>query len=230
MIRVRSSLVVFLGVLCALCGWSSPALAQSGPPASRFELGIGALWIGGEPLGTKTATETTGAGGTLALFSSSSELAGAAGVEGRVGVRLARSLVAEVEASYLKPQLRIAISADAEGAAAVTATETIQQFTIGGNLLWYLPGHRWSPRFAPFATAGGGFVRQLHEQATLLETGRFYQFGGGVSALVVSRGRFHAKGVGLRADVRALIRSKGVAFDDGSKTSPAAGVSAFVRF
>jgi hypothetical protein len=216
-------------MLTALC-WPSPAIAQSDPSASRFELGIGALWIGAEPLGTKTATETTGAGATAALFSSSSELAGAAGIEARVGVRLTRSLAAEADASYLKPQLRIAISGDAEGAAPVTATETIQQVTIGGNVLWYLTRWRGSRRFVPFAMAGAGYLRQLHEQGTLLQTGRFYQFGGGVSALLVSGGHLRTKGVGIRADVRALVRARGVAFDGGSSTSPAAGASLFVRF
>jgi hypothetical protein len=78
--------------------------------------------------------------------------------------------------------------------------------------------------------AGAGYLRQLHEQGTFLQTGSFYQFGGGVSGLLVPGGRFHTKGVGVRADVRALIRSKGVAFDGGSKTSPAAGAALFVRF
>ena len=73
-------------------------------------------------------------------------------------------------------------------------------------------------------------MRQLHEQATLLDTGRFYEFGGGVSGLLVSRRHMHTKGIGVRADLRALVRSKGVAFDGGSKMSPAAGASLFVRF
>jgi hypothetical protein len=232
-IRVRKerSLPVLAGILGTLCGWSSPALAQVGPPASRLDVGIGVLWIGAEPLGTRPATETTGAGGAVALFNSSSELAGAVGIDGRVGVRLSRSLVAEAEASYLKPQLRISISGDTEGAAAVTATEAVQQFTLGGNVLWYLMGSRWSSRrFAPFAMAGAGYLRQLHDQGTLLATGHFYQVGGGVSGLLVSRRRFHTNGVGVRADVRALVRSKGVAFDGGSKVSPAAGAALFVRF
>ena len=221
--------VVLLCVVGVLGGWPSPALAQpADPPAGRVEAGIGLIWIGRQPLGARTATEATAAGGTLALFNSSSEVAAAAGFEGRLGVRLTRSLVAEAGASYLKPQLRIAISGDSESAAAVTATETMQQFTIGGGVLWYLPGR--SRRFAPFAMAGGGYLRQLHEQATLVETGRFYQFGGGVSALLISGRHFHTKGVGARLDVRALIRSQGVAFDGGSNTSPAVGVSAFVRF
>jgi hypothetical protein len=209
----------------------SPAAAQSPAPRPfRFEAGIGVSWMGREPIGTRSATETTGAGGTSPLFNTSSELAGAAGLDGRIGVRLSRSLVAEVEASYLKPQLRIAISADAEGAAAVTASETVQQFTIGGNIRWMLPGRWWSSRLAPFALGGGGYMRQLHDQATLLETGRCYHLGAGVETLLASGRRFHTRGVGARAEVRALIRSKGVAFDTGSKTSPAAAVSAFVRF
>jgi hypothetical protein len=51
-----------------------------------------------------------------------------------------------------------------------------------------------------------------------------------VEALLSSARRFHTKGMGVRADLRALIRAQGVAFDGGSSTSPAAGVSAFVRF
>jgi hypothetical protein len=208
----------------------SPAFAQPANRAPfRFEGGVGIVWDGTQSLGMRAATETTGSGGSLPLFNTSSELGAAAGIDGRVGVRLSHSFTVEAEASYLKPQLRIAISADAEGAAPLTASETIQQFTIGANLLWMLPGSR-SARFRPFALAGGGYLRQLHEQATLLETGRFYQLGAGVEALLSSARRFHTKGLGVRADLRALIRAQGVAFDSGSNTSPAVGVSAFVRF
>jgi hypothetical protein len=211
--------------------WAPAVFAQSAdPPMPRFEVAIGSLWIGRQPLGTKSATETTGAGGSTPLFSTSSDLAGAAGIDGRIGIRVTQSIVAEAEASYLEPQLRIAISGDFEGAAAVTATETVQQVTIGGGVLWYLPNRAWTRRFAPFAMAGGGYLRQLHDQATLVETGRFYQFGGGLTYLLVSSRHFHTKGIGARVDVRALIRSKGVAFDGGAKTSPAVGVSAFARF
>ena len=205
------------------------ALAQSAdPPFPRFEAGLGGLWMRRQPLAENTVTETTGAGGARPLFQSSSELSGASGFAGRLGVRVTGSLVAEGEASYGKPQLRIALSGDAEGAAAVTATETVQQFTIGGGLLWYVPVR--TERLAPFAMAGGGYLRQLHEGATLIETGRFYQFGGGVSVLLLPGKRFHTEGVGARVDARAVIRSRGVAFDGGSTTSPAVGVSAFVWF
>jgi hypothetical protein len=226
-IRIRNApaLLIAISTLHAI-----PALAQSRPPPSRVEVGVGMLWDGSNPFGTRAANETTASSGTLSLFSTTSELAAAIGFEGRIGVRVAKSLVVEGQFSYMKPELRVAASADAEGAAAVTAGDVIQQFTIGGRALWFIPGRRWPPRLAPFAMAGGGYLRQLHEQATLVQTGRFYQFGGGVSVLLVSSSRSHATGAGVRFDLSALVRSKGVAFDDGSRTAPAAGASAFVRF
>ena len=224
-IRTVALLLAAISTLRAI-----PAIAQPGPSRSRVEIGAGLLWTGSIPLGARAATETTASGGTSALFSTTSELAGVAGLEGRIGVRVTESIVLEGQVSYLKPELRVAVSADAEGASAVTAVEVMQQFTIGGRALWYVPGRRRSSRFAPFAMVGGGYLRQLHEQATLVQTGRFYQFGGGVSALLVSRPHFHTKGAGVRFEVSALVRSGGVSFDGGSQTSPAAGASAFVRF
>jgi hypothetical protein len=223
----RLGSVAFLLVGTALHALPASAQAAS-PPESRFEIGIGGLWMGTESFGTKPATETTGSGAATPLFNSSSELAGAFGVEGRIGVRVLRSLVAEADASYLNPQLRIATSGDTEGAAAVTATETVQQFTVGGSALWYLPGGH--SQIAPFLMAGAGYLRQLHEQGTLVGAGRYYQVGGGVNLMLVSSRRSHTKGIGARVDARAIIRSQGIAFDGGSTTSPAVGVSAFVRF
>ena len=224
--KMAACLLAGVAFLQAPAAFAQPA----DPPQTRFEAAFGALWIGHQPLGVSSANETTSTGGTTPLFSTSSDLASTAGIDGRVGVRVTRSLVAEVEASYAKPQLRIAVSGDAEGAAAVTATETIQQFTVGAGVLWYLPHGGWIPRLAPFARAGGGHLRQLHDQATLIETGRFYEFGGGATYLLVSRPHVHLKGIGARVDLRAIRRSKGVVFDGGGATSPAFGASAFVRF
>jgi hypothetical protein len=222
--------ITTLGALCMLGAFSTTAFAQSSAPASRLELGVGVRWIGTEQLGVRSATETTGSGGTSPLFSTTSELGGAVGLDGRVGVRVFRDLVVEAQGAYMKPELRIAISADAEGAAPVTATETIQQFTIGGDVVWYLPLHRSSPRLTPFAIGGAGYMRQLHDSGTLVDTGSFYHVGGGVSVLLGSGGRWHTKGLGVHADVQAFIRSNGVAFGDGAKASLAAGASFFVRF
>src|SRR4029077_1292642 len=99
------------------------------------------------------------------------------------------------------PQIRTQITNDFEGAAPVTATEIIRQFTVGGGVVWYVRPARSASRLAPFATAGVGYLRQLHESGTLVETGHFYQFGGGVKYLFVSRPGSRLKGIGARIDV-----------------------------
>src|SRR5207247_10002606 len=109
----------------------SRACAQPG----RCEVAIGSRWAGDQALGSIDANETTSAGSSLTVFSTSSDLAGAAGLEGRVGVRLRRRLEADVEASYARPPLRIAISNDFESAAPATATETIRQFQLGAGVV-----------------------------------------------------------------------------------------------
>ena len=209
---------------------ASPASAQSASPAeSRFELGIGGLWMGTESLGTQDRHRNDRVRRRdAAVQHRRASWRSAVGVEGRVGVRVARSLVAEAEASYLKPQLRIAISADAEGAAPVTATETVEQFTIGGSAAlvpaWRPIGRHVSRRSS---MAGAGYLRQLHEQGTLVETGRFYQVGGGVNAAAgvepaLSTPRASASAsMSARSSVRRASRSTA-----GRRLSPAAGVSA----
>lgn len=222
-----------LFVLVMVSGLHVPiARAQSAAAAEpgRFELAIGPLWIGRQALGSSDANETTGAGGSLRLFATSTELAGAAGIEGRIAVTLRRSIEGEASATYATPQIRTQVSSDSESAASLTASERTQQFTVGGGIVWSLPNRRPASRLAPFVTAGAGYLRQLHDAATLVETGRFYQFGGGAKYLFVSRPGSHLKGIGARVDVRAVVRQKGVAFDDGRHISPAIGASVFCRF
>jgi hypothetical protein len=206
--------------------------AQSAGAAEpgRFEAAIGPLWVGRQALGSSDANETTGAGGSLTLFSTSTDLSSASGLEARIGVKLSRAFEAEASGTYATPQLRTQVSNDFEGAAPATATEVIQQFTIGAGVVWYVRPARSASRLAPFATAGAGYLRQLHESGTLVETGRFYQFGGGVKYLFVSRPGSHLKGIGARIDVRAVVRQQGIAFDAGRHISPAVGASLFARF
>jgi len=206
------------------------AAAQS-PPAGpgRIELAGGALWIGRSAIGAADANETTPTNGSLRLFSTSSDLAGAPSADARVSVRLARAIAVDVETAYSRPELRVAISGDLENAAAVTAVEKIQQYMIGGAVVWYLPVSRW-PRLAPFVAGGGGYLRQLHDQALLVQTGRYYSLGGGVTYLLASRPDRWLKATGVRVDARAVVRRDGVAFAAGSHTAPSVGGSFFVRF
>ena len=125
--------------------------------------------------------------------------------------------------------MNVALSNDTENAAPVVATETMQQLMVGGNVVWYLPAGG-TARLAPFATGGGGYLRQLHEEGTLVDTGRYYQFGGGVKYLFFSRPAGRLAALGVRVEARAVLRAKGVAFDEKLHASPALGGGVFLRF
>jgi hypothetical protein len=208
------------------------AAAQSLPATGpgRIEVSVGGLWMGHQALGSNDANETTPLAGTQKIFTTSSDLANVAGLEGRIAVRVIRSLEAEVQVSYGTPQLKISISSDIENAPAVTAIESVQQFTIGAGVVWYVPFRPRTARLAPFLTAGGGQLRQIHEERTLLQTGVYYQVGAGMKYLLFARARGLVNALGARVDVRAVVRREGVAFDDSTHTSPAVGAAAFVRF
>jgi hypothetical protein len=220
-------------VMCVVSiGYVRPAAAQAVPATGpgRLEVSVGTLWVGHQALGSNDANETTPGGGKQKIFTTSSDLASVAGLEGRIAVRVIRSLEAEVQVSYGTPQLTIAIASDIENAPAATAIETVQQFTIGAGVVWYMPFRPRTSRLAPFLTAGGGHLRQVHQERTLLQTGQYYQVGAGVKYLLFARPRGFVNAFGVRMDVRAVVRRMGVAFDKSMHTSPAFGAAAFARF
>jgi len=221
-------------LVAALCAChASPARAQSSASSDgRIEIAVGASWVGPLSFGSRDANETTSTLAQLPLFSASTRLAGAPSVEGRIGWRLSSTLMVEGDASYGRPELQVTVTNDVEAgltSSSVTAAERIEQFTVGGSVVWYAPV-RQSSRFAPFLTAGGGYLRQLHETATFVQTGRYYQFGGGLAFPLTSRPVGRLKSVGVRIDARGLVRVDGVAFDSNARIAPAAGGSLFVRF
>jgi hypothetical protein len=87
-----------------------------------------------------------------------------------------------------------------------------------------------SNRIVPFVGGGVGYLRQLHDGRTLVETGSAYHLGGGADMILRSAAQGVVKSVGIRADARAELRSGGVAFDDGTHAAPSFGVQLFVRF
>src|SRR5690349_736373 len=97
--------------------------------------------MGKGTLGSADANETTSSGGTSTLFSTSSELAAAAGWEAHLGFRLTRTLELSAGAMYGRPTIRTSIANDIESSTAVTATEQIKQYGFSGGALWYVgPG------------------------------------------------------------------------------------------
>jgi hypothetical protein len=226
MSRVRQ-LVAGCACVAVVLLSASTARAQSGGDG-RFEISGGVLWTGRASMGAASATEASPSG-RFTLFSTSTELAAAPGVEARVGVRLMPTIDIEGASSYARPQLRTTIGGDVENGAAATASESVRQFTIDGAVVVNLTRWRFATRATPFALAGAGYVRELHEGDTLVAAGQIYFAGGGIRYLLMERPH-RLKAVGVRADVRALARRKGIAFDANLHVSPVIGASLFVRF
>ena len=230
MTRLARVLAVALG-LAACAPLAVSAQPPTGPEPGRVELGIGRMWIGPETVGSGDATETTSSGGALSLFSTSTKLAAGSGFEGRAGIALTHAFELEASGTYAVSHLRTRISGDFENAVPVTATETVQQFTVGGGMLWYVRHRQARPAtVAPFLMAGGGYLRELHEGSVLIETGRFYEVGGGVKFLFGWQEGTRLKGVGLRIDAKAMTRTGGIAFDSRFRVSPKLGAALYVRF
>jgi len=205
------------------------AQAQTAVPPGRVEISGGILWIASQSMGTRSATETASTGSPLTLFTAASTLDAASAADVHVAVKATHAIEAEMAATYARPSLRVQISGDFEQARDVAATERLQQYTLGGGVNWYFL-HRRTSAVTPFVNASLGYLRQLHENATLVDSGRYYQIGGGTKIMVTSRSGKRVKGAGIRADARAFIRSKAVAFDGRSPASLALGASFFVRF
>jgi hypothetical protein len=216
---------IVAAVLVAVLGVdSASARAQSTDPAGSIDLAIGPLWMGRTTLATGDARETTSGGDPFRLFASSTTLAAMTAGEVRLGVPLGRRLEVFGDGSFGKRQLRITARDDFENAAAITAAERIEQFTVTGGVMWFVS----RSRVAPFVAAEAGILRELHEERTLVETGRIYLAGGGADILFAARtgGR---RAFGARVDARAMLRSKGFLLDS-SRVAPAVGISVFARF
>jgi hypothetical protein len=205
---------------------ASTVFAQPAP--GRLVLGAGVTWMGSTTIGATDATETASNGAGFRLFATRTTLAASAGVEGSLGVRLTGSIDAEFSTAYGPARLRTRISGDAEGAADVTATESLNQLLVGGSIVLHVARWRLSARAMPFLLAGAGYLRQLHEGRTLAETGRVYRVGAGLNYQF--RRSPARRGAGVRIDGRALIRSGGVTFDGKRRVEPAVGASLFARF
>src|SRR5437867_3870038 len=124
--HLRSLAIVAMTAL--LC--TSTAAAQS--PAAlpgRYSLAAAARWTGHTTVGATDATETAVNGGRFQLFRTTTKLAPAVGMEGRIGIRLTRSIEAEASISFAKPDLETRVTFDAEGAPNLTASDTMKELT-----------------------------------------------------------------------------------------------------
>jgi len=220
--------LVCLGVLFG----ASRASAQDAPSlrAHRVVLEGGAVWAGGYSVGDVNAQLRTNATGTApppyTLFAASSGITSAPSVTARVGFAVTPHLAVEAGGSFGRPRLAVDISRDVEVAGQRLEGERLQQYVIDGALVWQLPV-RLGPRARPFVIGGAGYLRQLHEDRTLVETGQVFYAGLG-ARYWIRGGTGLARSVGLRADLRGNLRRGGIDFENKARVFPTLAVSLFL--
>jgi len=229
----RSFAVLVLGFSLVL--W--PAASRAQDATGGIDVAVGGRWLFGAALGSADANATTAAGEDFRLFSTRSERGGMPTIEGRIGVPLWRSMRAEAAVSFGVSNVLTRVSSDVEGVPDVTVRESIHEFTVEGSALAELARRRPGARAVPFAMAGVGYLRDLHEGRTVVETGALYHVGAGVTyVLGGARGPRSAGGdpltrsLGLRADARVVIRTGGASLTGRALVTPAIGASLFLRF
>jgi hypothetical protein len=226
MIAVR----VVLVLVCA----AGSAFAQGADerPVRRPEVSIGGGWFGGAALGAADANLRANASPpqSMRVFSTNTRMAGAPTLQADVAFSFNRRWA--VEGSVLKsgPDLRSSISGDAEGAPALTVVERIDQYVIDARVVIMLDEVRLGQRTIPFATAGAGYLRQLHEGHTVIDEGRIYHVGGGLKHWLLARDSGLLKAAGVRLDARLYVLTSGITFDDNPRPQGAISGSAFVTF
>jgi hypothetical protein len=157
-------------------------------------------------------------------------MAGAATLQADVGFSFNRRWGIEGSVTKSSPDLRSSVSADAEGAPGLTAIERVDQYVIEGRVVITLEELRLSERTLPFATAGAGYLRQLHQGHTLIEEGRAFHVGGGLKHWLLARDRGLLKAAGIRLDARLYVLTSGITLDDDARPQGTISGAAFVAF
>lgn len=211
-----------------------PAYAQTPDQrrVRRVEVDTGGGWLGGATLGSADADLRAGdpARRPYRLFSTGSRFASAPTFHVRAGLAFNRRIGVEGGLLVSHPDIRTSVSADAEAAPPITIAERVDQYGIDASVIVMLNELRVGRRTVPFATAGAGYLRQLHEGQLLVEQGRLYHAGGGVKHWLLARDRGFISAAGLRADARVYLMSGGIAFKGRARPHAAISGSVFVAF
>jgi hypothetical protein len=214
-----------------IVGAAYPATAQTGGGASgspRIEISGGGAFAGGFSQGERTAqlTSNTGTLGTPStFFVTDSQIQPAFGALGRIGFFVTPSFAVEGGVRITRPTFETSISDDVEDAAEVQAQETVTQYLFDGSAVWHFGRADSGARTLPFIFAGAGYLRELHEEGSLVEEGTEYHAGAGVKWGLGSGGA-----IGVRAEVAISIRDGGVDVEDKRRVLPVAAGSIVWRF
>lgn len=211
-------------------GMVEPATAQSAPTLRRHAVTVagGALFSGGYEVGDVTATlrrNAPGAASPFPLLRAESAFENVFGFEGRFGFALTERWALEAAGSFSRPDLGVVVSQDSEVTGAVFVSERVDQYVLDGSVVYLLPysiGRRWRPH----VIGGAGYLRQLHEERVLAETGYTLHAGGGLQYWWRSGGS--RRPMGLRGEARLVRRNGGIEYADRARLFPALSILAFI--
>jgi hypothetical protein len=200
-------------------------LGHDVPHRGSMEISGGAIGSGGSDFGPASAEETrnTGTGtGPFVLFSASSRADASAGLQGKLGVYVAKSFSVEGGVLLGRPRLSTQLSGDAESAPDLTATETLTRLIVDGSVLFHLTGASFGGgNGVPFVSGGAGYLRDAHEKNELIETGHEFHVGGGLHYWF-GQGKHR---LGMRADAGMSWRSGGADSGETYRAVPTAAGS-----
>jgi hypothetical protein len=192
---------------------TTPAVNRVPDRPHSFDLSFGVQWIGPSSLGTTSATMTSNQGSSpFTYFTVDGRLASTAGIEARIGYAFTRIFSVEGGLAYRRPAVQWTPTNDYESATLTTASEKMSEYVFDAALLVHLRGASFGKqnRGVPFVLAGVGYLRQMHQGGTLVDTGQTYYFGGGLKYLM-SRRPGRMSGYGVRVDARVVYRHGGYA-------------------
>jgi hypothetical protein len=232
------------GMLCAglVLVTASDTLAQAHRPSrtpmagrpGSIEVDAGVLWLGGIDFGSATAGIAANGipPADYPLFRTASELRAGPAYEGRLGVRITRTIGVEGSFQYARLPLETRISGDVENAPSLTASNDLTRYIVEVSGVFHLTRYRIGTSGSPFLLGGAGYVRELDERQALAETGQIYHAGGGLKYLFSERAHGLIKGLGLRADARIYFRQGGFELEGGEplRRFVAGGASLLVAF
>jgi hypothetical protein len=207
------------------------AAAQSATVGPRVEITGAAGLQTGTDLGARNgdfrANSTTGQ--PFTLFTTDSTMSRSWLADVRVGFVMSRRVSIEGRLGYSRPSLATSVSADTEGAPAITVIERIDQYVIDAGVVIGLDEMRFG-RVVPYAAGGAGYLRQLHEGFTAIEQGHVYHLGGGLKRDLFTRDRRVIRAAGLRVDARVNFLSGGISLGDGIVTQGTLAAGLYLRF
>jgi hypothetical protein len=209
------------------------AFAQQPPSLAvrRLELSIGAGILGGGALGAQDANlRANNVDPTpFRLFSTETRMGVSPTLDMRAGFAFTRRYGVEGGVSFGSPELRTSLSDDVEGGDTLVVVEDVTQYFMGAAFVVALEELRFGT-LTPIVTAGGGYLRQLHEGRTVVDDGRFFQGSIGVRHTFASGGQGLVTETGVRADVRLYLLDGGIAVEEGLRPQGAVSGSFFVTF